>query len=130
MSSKGLRLGTIKLVESAEKLSLLVKATTDVRVVDTNQPLAQATLESGNVWVSRGAACHFEIEVLFNGKPLDKSSRFRVLESVGYRIRDAKVGSCIALVSLLKPKSCGPSCHCQPLLRLLQKTSNVNLDCQ
>lgn len=130
MSSKGLGLGTIKLVDSTERLSLLVSATTDVRIEDTSQQLAPELLESGNFWVSRGAGCHFEIEVLFKSKPLDQRSRIQVLQSVGSRVRDAKVGSCIAHVSLLIPRSCGPYCAYQPLSKFPQKTSNLGLDCQ
>ncbi len=96
MCLRVLELDALHLNSPDHHLKLSVVSTADVRIPSCISSLENAALvkalTSGNVWISRGVACHLEIQVLFNGKPLDKDGRVNLLESLGYRIRDAQVG--------------------------------------
>jgi hypothetical protein len=91
-----LELGTLHLVDTENHLKLSVLSTTDIRIPQRISSLANdaiiKALTSGNLWVSRGVGCRLDIQILFNGKKLDRNGRIGLLESLGYRFRDAQVG--------------------------------------
>jgi hypothetical protein len=95
MSLRALVLDTLHLANLEHRLELSVISAADIRIPQSVSNLEDfvlvKALTSGNLWVSRGIACHLDIQVLFNGKPLDRSLRVTLLESLGYRLRDAQV---------------------------------------
>ena len=103
MSLRVLELGTLHLTYSEHHLKLSVVSVADVRIPRSISSLDNdafiKALTSRNLWVSRGVACHFDIQILFNGKPLDKNGRVNLLESLGYRLRDAQVSCKIPLLA-------------------------------
>ncbi|KAG9245484.1 hypothetical protein BJ878DRAFT_15293 [Calycina marina] len=58
-------------------------------------------LASGNLWVTRGTACHVTIRITFNGSPIDEINHLRVLESLGYHCRDAYVWTQLSIATAL-----------------------------
>jgi hypothetical protein len=104
MSLKVLELDRLQLTISEDHLKLSVISAADIRVPRSLSTLDSATLvkalTAGEIWVPRGISCRLDIEVFFNGKPLDPNSRLHLLESVGYRIRDAPVRSFFPLQTL------------------------------
>lgn len=56
-----------------------------------SERLLQA-LKSGKIWIFRGRPCRLELQLSFNGKPLDLAIRDRILEGLGCQLRDAHVG--------------------------------------
>jgi hypothetical protein len=103
MSLKVLELDRLQLTISEDHLKLSVISAADIRIPTSLSTLDNATmvkaLTAGEIWVSRGISCRLDIEVFFNGEPLDQNS-LRLLESVGYRIRDATVRSPLILQTL------------------------------
>jgi hypothetical protein len=103
MSLRTAKLDTIRLVNSAEKLKLCVTSTADIRMDGqpgnklnrTQQEIPDADLVVKDFWICRDMVC-MEVKVLFNGKPLDEPCHFRILERLGYDIRDAEVGPLIS----------------------------------
>ena len=95
MSLQVLRLDTLRLTKPDNELKLTVVPAVDIRIPHSISILDNGALvgalTSGNLWVSRGVACHLEIQVLFNGKPLDPTGHVTLLESLGYKLRDAQV---------------------------------------
>jgi hypothetical protein len=95
MPLRVLELDTLNLISPDHQLKLSAVAAVDVRIPQGMSSLEDPTLvkalTSRKLWVSRGVACHLDIQVLLNGKPLDRSDRVNLLESLGYRIRDAQV---------------------------------------
>ncbi len=95
MSLWALELDPLHLVNSEHHLKLSVLSFANIRIPWSissleNDAIVKA-LTSGNLWVSRGAACRLDIRVFYNGNPLDRNGRINILESLGYRIRDAQV---------------------------------------
>jgi hypothetical protein len=104
MSLKVLELDRLQLTISEDHLKLSVISAADIRIPRSlstldNTAIVKA-LTAGKLWVSRGISCRLDIEVFFNGKPLDQNSRLQLLESVGYQIRDAAVCSPFPLQTL------------------------------
>jgi hypothetical protein len=103
MSLKVLELDCLQLTISEDHLKLSVISAADIRIPTSLSTLDNATmvkaLTAGEIWVSRGISCRLDIEVFFNGEPLDQNS-LQLLESVGYRIRDATVRSPLILQTL------------------------------
>ncbi len=99
MSLRTVKLDKIRLVNSAEKLKLCVSSTADIRMDGaprnnlnrTGQEISYTDVMARDFWICRDVVC-IEVEVLFDGKPLDETCRFRILEVLGYGIRDAQVG--------------------------------------
>jgi len=96
MSLKVLELDRLQLTSSKDHLKVSVISAVVLKlptIISTlsNDSIMKA-LASGDTWLSRGIACSLDIEVFFDGKPLDCKSRLSLLESLGYRIRDAEVG--------------------------------------
>jgi hypothetical protein len=95
MSLKVLELDRLQLTISKDGLRLSVISAAEIRIPSSLSTLDSAAvvkaLTAGQIWVSRGIPCRLDIEVFFDGKPLDQNTRLRVLESLGYRIRDAEV---------------------------------------
>jgi hypothetical protein len=95
MSHRVLGLDTIYLTKPDNELKLSVVPAVNIRIPHSISTLDDAALvgamTSGNLWVSHGVACHLEIQVLFNGKPLDPTGHVTLLESLGYKLRDAQV---------------------------------------
>jgi hypothetical protein len=104
MSLKVLELDRLQLTISEDHLKLSVISAAEIRIPRSLSTLDSATIVSaltaGQIWVSRGISCRLDIEVFFNGKPLDQNCRLHLLESVGYRIRDAPVRSPLLLETL------------------------------
>jgi hypothetical protein len=104
MSLKVLELDRLQLTISEDHLKLSVISAAGIRIPRSLSTLDGAALvkalTAGQIWVSRGISCRLDIEVFFNGKPLDQNSRLRLLESVGYQIRDAPVRSPLPLQTL------------------------------
>jgi hypothetical protein len=100
MALRVLGLDPLHLIKPDSELKLSVVPAVDIRIPDSISILDDAALvkalTSGNLWVSRGLACHLDIHILFNGKSLDARGRVNLLESFGYRLRDAQV-SCTFL---------------------------------
>ncbi len=99
MSLRTVKLDTIRLVNSAEKLKLCVSSTADIRMDEppenklnqTGQEISYADVMARDFWICRDVVC-MEVKVLFNGKPFNETCRLRILEGLGYGIRDAQVG--------------------------------------
>lgn len=97
MSLKALELDRFSLCSTAESLKLEVVSAADFRVprnlsnLDSNAMLKALTLRQ--VWVSRGRGCRIDIEVLLDGKPLNRIDYLHLLQSLGCMIRDAEVRS-------------------------------------
>lgn len=96
MSLKVVDLGIIRLTDSTDGLELTMTTTADFRLPDSisalgGDGLIQA-LTQGKLWATRAAACCLDVEVRLNGKKLDSEYRLRLLESLGYGIRDSEVG--------------------------------------
>jgi len=96
MPLRVLELDTLHLTNPDAHLKLSVVSAVDVRfprsISNLQDDALVKALTSGKLWVSRGIACRLDIQILFNGKPLDRNGRVNILESLGYRIRDAHVG--------------------------------------
>jgi hypothetical protein len=101
MSLKVLELDRLQLIIFEDHLKLSVVSAAAIRIPRSLSTLDGAALvkalTGGEIWVSRGISCRLDIEILFNGKPLDQISRLNLLESLGYRIRDAAVRSPLPL---------------------------------
>jgi hypothetical protein len=95
MSRRVLELDTLHLTVPDQLLKLSVVSAADIRIPRSISSLEDSALvkalTSGSLWVSRGVACRLDVQVLLNGKPLDKDGRVNLLESLGYRLRDAQV---------------------------------------
>jgi hypothetical protein len=96
MSHRVLGLDTIYLTKPDNELKLSVVPAADIRIPHSISTLDDAALvramTSGNLWVSHSVTCHLELQVLFNGKPLDPTGRVNLVGSLGYKLRDAQVG--------------------------------------
>lgn len=96
MSLKELELDQIHLTSVSDKLRLSINSSATFQIPALLSQLSQRdtakALTSGNVWISRGTNCGLDIHVYFDGKRLEKNRRLHVLESLGYRLRDAHVG--------------------------------------
>lgn len=98
MPLKVLELGPLTLNSPADNITVSIRPKVQLKLPPGqlnslgNVDLLKA-ITSGKLWVTRGTGCHFDLRFLLNGKPLDKNLRLRILESVGYHIRDANVGS-------------------------------------
>lgn len=98
MSSKSLVLEKLFLTLASEKLNLEIASTVDIKFPSglshsgDDDGVVKA-LTSGNIWVSRGRRCRLDLEISFNGKPLDRTSRITILESFGYDLQVAHVSS-------------------------------------
>ena len=90
-----LKLDPLHLTHSKHRLKLSAVSSVDVRIPGSLSSLAHdelvKALASGNLWVTRGVACHLDIQILFNGKQLDQNERVNLLESLGHHIRDSQV---------------------------------------
>jgi len=104
MSLRILELDTLRLSNPDHRLKLSVTSIADIRIPPCISSLEEAALVkaliSRNLWVSRGVACHFDIRVHFNGKPLDREGSVNFLESFGSRISDAQVEHALLLVDV------------------------------
>jgi hypothetical protein len=98
-----LELDPLHLINAGAHLKLSVVSAADVRIPSSISSLQGdalvKALTSGKLWVCRGIACHFDIQILCNGKPLDRNSRVNVLESLGHRIRDTHVSHRISFLA-------------------------------
>jgi len=97
MSLMALDLGPLRLKHASDDLNLSVSSTVGLRLPSGKVSLLRGVdiikaLTSGNIWASRGRACRLEFRISFNGKQLDQRSRRRLLESLGYHLRDIHVG--------------------------------------
>ncbi|KAE9377457.1 hypothetical protein N431DRAFT_541237 [Stipitochalara longipes BDJ] len=105
MSLRALELDTLHLSNPGHHLKLSVISAADIRIPPCISNLEDAALvkalASKNLWVSRGVACHIDIQVHFNGKPLDGEGCLNFLESMGYSIRDAQLWSLLSLSASL-----------------------------
>lgn len=122
MSLKILELGRFNLVSLAEPLKLEVVAAVDFEgpksICDLDANAFVCGVASRHVWVSRGRGCRIDIEVLLNGKPLNRTYDSQLLESLGCQIRDVNVRFCQSLgESLLTTRSHGSSCSSQHRLK-------------
>jgi hypothetical protein len=109
MSLRVLVLDTLHLANLEHHLKLSVVSAAEVKIPQNISNLEDAallkTLTSGNLWVTRGIACHLDIQVLFNGKPLGRGSRANMLESLGQRLRDAQVrGNLLFFAGFCSPR--------------------------
>jgi hypothetical protein len=96
MPLQTLELEKLHLTLASEKLKLDIASTVDIRfqsgwIPSQDQDGIVKALTSGQIWVSRGKRCRLDIKVSFNGKPLDRTSRVAISESLGYSLRDAHV---------------------------------------
>lgn len=113
MSLEVLRLGSIKLEDTSEKLILVANATVELRVKNPDGQLTdwnKDLLETGNIWVTRGAGLSLDVEIYFNGNPLDENCCLDILQTVGHRVVDAKVGSLSFLHFICLSASSGHLC--------------------
>ncbi|KAH8754680.1 hypothetical protein F5882DRAFT_469304 [Hyaloscypha sp. PMI_1271] len=105
MSLRVLELDTLHLTVPDHLLKLSVVSAADIRIPRSISSLEDSALikalTSGRLWVSRGVACRLDVQVLFNGKPLDGDGRVSLLESLGYRLRDAQLWSLLSLSASL-----------------------------
>ena len=95
MSVRELKLSQLSLTHPASDLKLSVTAS-GVFALPLGFPSLddhelQEALLSGRIWITRGRACRIDMNISFNNRPLDESSRLQVLESLGYQCRDAHV---------------------------------------
>ena len=102
MSSKTLELGKFSLALNSEKLKLEIDSSVQIKFSSGWDPSAGENiivkaLESGSIWISRGRRCRVDVQIFFDGKPLERSSRISLLESLGYHLRDAHVSSSVSL---------------------------------
>jgi hypothetical protein len=102
MSLKTLELEKLNLILTSEKLKLEIASSVDIRLPSRWSPLLNhddtvKALTSGNIWVSRGRRCRVDVEISFNAKRLDKTSRIAILESLGYHLRDAHVSGEVSI---------------------------------
>ncbi len=97
MSVKVLELERFNLASTAESLKLEVISTIEVKVprnLSTLENIAMMkAVTSRQVWVSRGRGCRIDVEVLLDGKPLDRINHLKLLQHFGGRIQDAEVRS-------------------------------------
>lgn len=95
MASKVLELEQLHLTNLADNLKLSVTSSAHLRIPSClsqlNQEETTKALASGDIWVSRGASCGLDLHVSFDGKRVERNRRIHVLESLGYRLRDAHV---------------------------------------
>lgn len=96
MSLRVLGLDTIHLTKPDNELKLSVVPAVNIRIPHSISTLDDAALvgalTSGSLWVSHGVGFHLEIQVFFNGKPLDPIGRVSLLKGLGCKLRDAQVG--------------------------------------
>lgn len=95
MASKVLELDQLHLTSVVDKLKVSITSSAHLRIPDCLSQLDQEetakALASGNVWISRGTSCGLDFHISFDGERLEKNGRIHVLESLGYRLRDAHV---------------------------------------
>lgn len=97
MPLKVLELGPLTLISTADDMTVTIRPKVQLKlppgIINTlnNVDLLKA-ITIGKLWVSRGIGCRLDLQILFNGKPLEETIRLRMLESVGYHVRDAHVG--------------------------------------
>lgn len=92
MSIMTMKLDRIKLVHSPEKLKLFASSAAHLQIAGHPEilPWTYSEFAAGDIWITRDAIS-IEIEVSYNRQPLDSSIRLRILETLGYGIRDAPV---------------------------------------
>lgn len=102
MPLKVLNLDPVSLVCAAEGLKLSVTSEITINLSTSNlatlgNPELITALLKHKAWVSRGRACRLDLQIFFNGKELPIVTRLRLLESLGYHLRDAHVRGCSLL---------------------------------
>jgi hypothetical protein len=121
MPLKVLDLEPITLTCAAEDLKLLVTPQLSIelpsrRLASLDNTELIKNLTDGKVWVCRGRACRLDLQLFFNGRLLEHTTRMKLLESLGYSIRDAHVGDILLLgVIVLIVQSYGLNCFSQLL---------------
>ncbi|KAK0106800.1 hypothetical protein ONS95_003522 [Cadophora gregata] len=94
MSFRLLELGRFSLISTSQALKLEVVSGVDItgaqRLVVLDDDALIKAVTSRQLWVSRGRGFRIDIEVLLDGKTLDRSIYFELLESLGCLIRDKK----------------------------------------
>lgn len=95
MASRTLKLDGNLLKLASESLELEISTAVDVKVPlgwDFEEDKILEALISGNIWAARGRKCRVDVDISFNGKSLDDTSRISLLEYLGYNLRDTYVG--------------------------------------
>lgn len=100
MAARVVNLGQMDISQLHGNLRLTVAAmgafTVPLPYSDLDDGELIAALASGDVWVTRGAACQVKIRISLNGDPINKNSHLEVLEAIGIHFRDAHVSlSCL-----------------------------------
>lgn len=90
-----LELGQFHLTSPADNLKISVSSSAYFQLPRSVSALDDGAfveaLKSRDVWAIRGKSCHVRIKVCVDGKCLEDNRRICVLESVGYRLRNASV---------------------------------------
>jgi hypothetical protein len=95
MSSRTLEFDRLQLRSTQDKWELSVVTSATFRTPRALSSLDDANtvkaLTSGNIWVSRGNGCRIDFQISIEGKLVDKGKYLHLLETIGHRVRDAKV---------------------------------------
>ncbi|PVH81768.1 hypothetical protein DL98DRAFT_570905 [Cadophora sp. DSE1049] len=106
MPLRVLELGRFSVVSTTEALKLEVVSGADITgppsLADLDDDALVKVVTSRQLWVSRGRGCRIDIEVLLDGKRLDRNIYFQLLERLGCQIRDAKPWNQLSLSASLE----------------------------
>jgi len=124
MPLRVLELGRFSLASTATALMLEAVFRADLAcptsIADLDDDALVTAVTSRQLWVSRGRGCRVDIELLLDGKTLDKDVHSQLLQSLGCQIRDAKQWAQLCL-------SASPECLSDvPSFRVPQLSIHLN----
>lgn len=105
MPSHTLDLGEVLLTDSPGKFQLSATFTASLQlpqsIATSNHTDILKALTSGHIWTTRGIGCSFNITIMLDGKPLDKTQRSALVESLGRRLNDTEVSPTFLVTGLV-----------------------------
>ncbi len=88
-------LGQVLLTNPTDKIQLSAICAAFIQlpqsIVNLDHADILGALTSGHIWTTRGVGCSLDIDILFNGKPLNSHQQSLILDTLGRRLQDAQV---------------------------------------
>lgn len=102
MFTKVVKLSDLRLTSEQDKLQLSICSSAEFHLPDrfstsVDKDIIRELIDGG-IWASRGAQCHLDLVLSIDGKVLQDSNSFHLIEAIAYRLRNAPVSLCVSFL--------------------------------
>lgn len=102
MFTKVMELGDLRLTSEQDKLQLSICAFAEFQLLDRFSAAVDKDiireLIVGGIWASHGTQCHLGLVISIDGKVVQDSQSFHLIEAIAYRMRNAPVSLRVLLI--------------------------------